>query len=100
VTKDGVIVEVSIIRLENEMDWSLEVVNAANTSIVWGELFATDDEALAEFERTVAETSCRLTLRKSRFGQAWRAEGESALRAYPSRGGTLGREERDRLIAS
>jgi hypothetical protein len=55
VSKDGVTVDVSIIRLEGETAWSLEVVNSANTSIVWDDLFASDDEAYAEFERTVAE---------------------------------------------
>jgi hypothetical protein len=54
VVKDGVTVEVSIIRLEHT-EWSLEVVNSAGTSIVWDELFASDEEAYAEFERTVAE---------------------------------------------
>jgi len=62
VTKDGVTVEVSIIRLENETEWSLEVVNDRNTSIVWDDLFATDDEAYAEFERTVAEEGMRTFL--------------------------------------
>ena len=42
VKKDGITVEVSIIRLEHETAWSLEVVNSAATSIVWDELFATD----------------------------------------------------------
>ena len=55
VKQDGVTVEVSIIRLEHETEWSLEVVNSASTSIVWHDLFASDDEAFAEFERTVAE---------------------------------------------
>ena len=55
VTKDGVTVEVSIIRLEHESEWSLEVINAANTSTVWDDLFPTDAAAYAEFERTVAE---------------------------------------------
>jgi len=55
VRKDGVTVEVSIIRLEHETEWSLEVVNSAGTSIVWDDLFASDEEAFAEFERTVAE---------------------------------------------
>jgi hypothetical protein len=59
VTKDGVTVEVSIIRLESETEWSLEVVNDKNTSIVWDDLFASDDEAYAEFERTVAEEGMR-----------------------------------------
>ena len=55
VTRDGVTVDVSIIRLEHEKEWSLEVVNAVNTSTVWDELFPTDEAAYAEFERTVAE---------------------------------------------
>jgi hypothetical protein len=59
VTCDGVTVKVSIIRLEHEKEWSLEVVNSANTSIVWDELFPTDEAAYAEFERTVAEEGMR-----------------------------------------
>jgi len=55
VTKDGVIVEVSIVRLENETAWSLEVINSAGTSFVWHDLFSSDEDAYAEFERTVAE---------------------------------------------
>jgi len=38
------------------------VVNAANTSIVWEEPFATDEDAYAEFERTVAEEGMRTFL--------------------------------------
>ena len=34
VKTNGVTVEVSIIRLEHETEWSLEVVNSACTSIV------------------------------------------------------------------
>jgi hypothetical protein len=64
VKKDGVTVEVSIIRLEHETEWSLEVVNSASTSTVWDDLFASDDEALAEFERTVAEEGIRTFLDK------------------------------------
>ena len=59
VKKDGVTVEVSIIRLEDETEWSLEVINCAATSIVWDQLFASDEEAYAEFERTVAEEGMR-----------------------------------------
>jgi hypothetical protein len=59
VAKDGVTVEVSIVRLELESKWSLEVVNAAGTSIVWDDLFSSDNEAYAEFERTVAEEGMR-----------------------------------------
>jgi hypothetical protein len=64
VTKDGVTVEVSIIRLENETEWSLEVVNDKNTSIVWDDLFVSYDKAYAEFERTVAEEGMRAFLDK------------------------------------
>jgi hypothetical protein len=63
VKKDGVTVEVSIIRLEHETQ-SLEVVNSAATSIVWDELFASDEDAYAEFERTVAEQGMRAFLDK------------------------------------
>jgi hypothetical protein len=38
------------------------VVNAVNTCIVWDELFATDEDAYAEFERTVAEEGMRTFL--------------------------------------
>ena len=62
VTREGMTVEVVIVRLEHETDWSLEVVNAANTSTVWDELFATDEAAYAEFERTVAEEGMRTFL--------------------------------------
>ncbi len=62
VKRDGVTVEVSIIRLEHQAEWSLEVVNSAGTSIVWDHLFATDEDAYAEFERTVAEEGMRTFL--------------------------------------
>jgi hypothetical protein len=55
VKKDGVTVEVSIVRLEDELQWSLEVVNSSGTSIVWHDLFLSDESAYAEFQRTVAE---------------------------------------------
>jgi hypothetical protein len=60
VTKDGVTVEVSIVR--NETEWSLEVVNSSGTSIVWDDLFSSDEDAFAEFERTVAEEGIRTFL--------------------------------------
>ncbi len=62
VTKDGVTVDVHIVRLEHETDWSLEVVNDAGTSIVWDDLFPSDDAALTEFRRTVAEEGMRAFL--------------------------------------
>jgi hypothetical protein len=66
VTKDGITVEVSIIRLEQESEWSLEVINAANTSIVWDDLFPTDEAASAEFERTVAEEGMKTFLESAK----------------------------------
>lgn len=54
-TKDGITVEVNIFRIENGEGWSLEVVNSANTSTVWDDLFETDAEAYTEFEQTVAD---------------------------------------------
>ena len=62
VTKDGVTVEVSIVRLENETSWSLEVVNSSATSIVWDDLFLSDEDAYAEFQRTVAEEGIKTFL--------------------------------------
>jgi hypothetical protein len=62
VTKDGVTVEVNIIRLEQEAVWSLEVVTADGASTVWDEQFASDEEAYAEFERTVSEEGIRTFL--------------------------------------
>lgn len=59
VTRDGVTVKVSIVRLEHEKEWSLEVVNAANTSIVWDDLFPTDEAAYAGFEQAFAEGGMR-----------------------------------------
>ena len=65
VRNDGIAVEVSIIRLEDESKWSLEVVNAAGTSAVWDDLFASDREAFSEFERTLAEEGMQAFLDKS-----------------------------------
>ena len=40
----------------------MEVVNSSGTSIVWDDLFPSDEEAYAEFERTVAEEGIRTFL--------------------------------------
>jgi hypothetical protein len=61
-SKDCVTVEVSIIRLENEPDWTLEVVNSAGTSIVWDDQFSSDEDAHAEFQRAVAEEGMTIFL--------------------------------------
>lgn len=61
-TQDGVTVEVSIFRLEHEKDWTLEVVNDAGTSIVWDAVFRSDDAAMDEFRRTVADEGMKTFL--------------------------------------
>jgi len=55
VSRDGVVVDVRICRLETESKWTLEVVNAAGTSTVWDDLFPSDEAANDEFLRTVAD---------------------------------------------
>jgi hypothetical protein len=40
------------------------VVNSAATSIIWDELFASDEDAYAEFERTVADEGMQAFLDK------------------------------------
>ena len=62
VSKDDVTVEIIIVRLESESKWSLEVVNDAGTSIVWDDLFDSDDDAYAEFQQTVEEEGMRAFL--------------------------------------
>ena len=51
--KDGLIVEVSIFRVETETTWHLEVINEMNTSTVWDDPFETDVDAYNEFLATV-----------------------------------------------
>ena len=62
VSKDDITVEVFIYRLENESKWSLEVLNNAGTSIVWDNLFDSDEDAYAEFQQTVEEEGMRAFL--------------------------------------
>lgn len=51
---DGVTVEVNIFRVGDDPLWALEVVNGAGTSIIWDDVFETDEAAFAAFARTVA----------------------------------------------
>ena len=53
-TRDGVTVELCIYRLANTR-WTLEVVDADGTSTVWDDEFETDDDAHAEFLRSIEE---------------------------------------------
>jgi hypothetical protein len=55
VTREGVTIKLCIYRLEHTK-WTLEVVDSEGTSAVWDVEFETDDDALAEFERTVRES--------------------------------------------
>ena len=55
VIRDGITVELCIYRIETNPEWSLEVVNSAGTSIVWDDLFSSDEAANEEFLRTVTE---------------------------------------------
>lgn len=55
ITRDGVTVDVQIYRLEHDPKWALEVINEDRTSTTWDDLFDSDKEALAAFEKTVEE---------------------------------------------
>jgi len=63
--QDGVSVEVVIVKLEGGSEWTLEVVNANGTSIVWDDAFLDDHEAYAEFQRTVTEEGMEAFLDQS-----------------------------------
>lgn len=60
--RDGITVEVSIVRLDDETNWTLEVVNSKGTSIVWDDPFPTDDAAYAEFLSTVNDEGMQVFL--------------------------------------
>jgi hypothetical protein len=52
VTRDGITISVEIYRIRDGSEgWSLEVVDAENTSTVWDETFPTDQDAYREFRR-------------------------------------------------
>ena len=48
-SRDGITVEVQICRLEQQLKWTLEVVDAERNSIVWTEEFPTDQAAYDTF---------------------------------------------------
>lgn len=52
--RDGITVDVQIYRGEDEQVWILEVIDAAGTSIIWEDRFATDLAALDELKREIA----------------------------------------------
>lgn len=53
VTGDGISVELCIYRLDSGTEWSMELVTEDNSSIVWEEVFESDDAANAEFEKAL-----------------------------------------------
>lgn len=55
ITRDDITVDVQIYRLEHDPQWALEVINENRTSTTWDDLFDSDDEAFAAFEKVVAE---------------------------------------------
>jgi hypothetical protein len=60
VSRDGTTVRVEIYRIaEGSEGWSLEVIDEEGASTVWDDLFATDEEAYAEFYRTLETEGIR-----------------------------------------
>ena len=56
VTRDGLTIRVAIYRVpEHDARWSLEVIDQKDASTVWDDLFDTDEEAYAAFEKALAE---------------------------------------------
>lgn len=55
VTQDGITVDVAIYRIVGDEWWILEVMDEDDTSTLWDAPFPTAQEALDEFQRTVAE---------------------------------------------
>ena len=54
ITIDGKTIDLQIFGTGNN-DWILEVVDSEGNSIAWDGLFASDDDAFQEFEKTLAE---------------------------------------------
>ncbi len=48
-------ISIEIYKLEGTSGWTLEVINDQGTSIVWDELFGSDDDALAIALETLDE---------------------------------------------
>jgi hypothetical protein len=53
ITVDGYPFEINIFRLEDELNWSLEVVDQDNASHVWDDQFASDADARDAAKRTI-----------------------------------------------
>jgi hypothetical protein len=55
VTSGGLTATVEIYRLEDQPGWSLEVVDEDRASIIWDDLFPTDDKAFDVFQAALKE---------------------------------------------
>lgn len=54
--RDGIQIEIFIYRIdESNEDWSLEIFDEEGTSIVWNDLFDTDQAALDELCQAIEE---------------------------------------------
>ena len=61
-TSGGHELKIHIYSAADEADWMLEVVDAGGSSTVWDDRFATDQEALDEALRTIAEEGVEVFL--------------------------------------
>ena len=55
VTTEGHRLRIEIYRIETCPEWSLEIVDEDGTSTVWDDLFATDQAAFEEAQKTIVE---------------------------------------------
>ena len=53
-SEDGKAVQIYIYE-NSEGGWILEVTDEYNNSVVWDDIFETDEDALKEFKRTIKE---------------------------------------------
>lgn len=59
VTQDGVTVRILIYRLEDDVTWTLEVVDEGGCSTTWDVPFLTEEDALKEAIAVIAEEGIR-----------------------------------------
>ena len=55
ITIDGYKFSAEIYKLEEEKEWALEVVDDEGTSIVWDDLFPSDQAAFDELQKAIKE---------------------------------------------
>ena len=53
IVEDGITFDVQIYKIEGTKEWSLDVVTADGTSVVWDDLFTDDEAAFQEAEHTI-----------------------------------------------